>query len=182
MKNPASFFVVICCAVLLTACGARKQLIGSDGIYHVKIGGGMPPANQYEFNGIVCNDSIAEEDEYSWRIVTLDYKKGKVRVEEDFFMDEIVNRIRVETPELHLKNGLKVGSTLADLKKAEKDWYIAPLPKYQRWDFYSRKFPRIHFLVEAPGKSMSAADAENWESIKIDDFSPESLVEMIVIF
>lgn len=166
-------------AALLTACGPGKKIIGTSGLHAIRLGDEMPPYNVDDVKGIpITGDSIAEEGEFSWRVATLGYKKGPVYLESDFYGADNLNRIRIETPELKLRNGLRVGMTVKDLLQKSPNWYIAPLQNYGLFDFYSRRFPGMHFLIRDPKRDMSDP---NWESYTPDQFAPESAIVAIVV-
>jgi hypothetical protein len=164
----------------LSACGPGKKIIGANGLHAIHLGDEMPAYNVDAIKGIpITGDSIAEEGEFSWRVATLGYKKGPVYLESDFYGADNLNRIRIETPELKLRNGLRVGMNVRDLLQKTSNWYIAPLQKYGLFDFYCRKFPGMHFLVRDASRDMSDP---NWESYSPDQFAPEARIVAIVVF
>ncbi|MEM6269974.1 MAG: hypothetical protein AAF998_11090 [Bacteroidota bacterium] len=182
MKENEFLMTVLAAVVLVLAvsgCGPGKNIIGANGIKGVRLGDEMPAYDVEKVAGIpVTGDSIAEEGEFTWRVATLGYKKGPVYLESDFYGAENLNRIRIETPELRLRNGLRVGMTVGDLTQKSSNWIISPLPKYKLFDFYSRRYPGTHFLVHDPGRSMEDPD---WESYRPDQFATEAPIVAIVV-
>ena len=175
-----NYFPFILCALLLALVGCTgKKVIRSSGLSYIKLGEEMPPAGIQKWKKFTVNDSIFKEDEYQWRSSILDYRKGKVYLEEDFFSTEVLNRIRIETPELRLRNGLRVGNTVADLVASTPNWYIVPMKRFQMYDFYSELYPRIHFVIKDPSVPM---DSEDYEDYIVQNFNPEAPVRAIVLY
>lgn len=173
------FSLAILISALITGCGAERKIITEKGLRFSKLGGEMPPAGARRHKGLPMHDSLAAQGEYTWRVAVLRYKGGNVVLEEDFFTKEMVNRIRIETPELQLRNGLAVGHTVNDLTVRSTEWYIVPLREYKLFDFYCRMYPGIHFLVDDPAHSM---EDEEWEKYKAPDFNPSAKIVAIVVY
>ncbi len=171
--------VVFLMALTLSNCSGKKVLITSKGLHSIKLGDQLPPAGANSLKGVSLRDTLLEDQEYTWRAALMEYSKGLVYLEEDFSRGEILNRIRVETPELKLKNGLRVGKTVEDLQKINGEWYINPLTEFEVFDFYTKLFPNIHFLVSDEKTDMSDP---NWENYKMEMFNPEAPIVAIVIF
>jgi hypothetical protein len=108
----------------------------------------------------------------------LEYRQGRVMLEEDFYGSDQLSRIRIETPELRMRNGLRVGLAVEDLMKKSGNWYIAPLQKHRLFDFYSRNFPGLHFLVDDPARDISDPD---YSSYTPDQFAPKARIVAIVL-
>ena len=186
MKKPENFkkmqlgVYILAISAIMMSCAGRKR-ISTAGIYQAQIGQEMPAAGLDNLKGVAAEDTLFSEGEYEWRVIKMKYNKGHVFVEEDFYGSDRVSRIRVETPELKMRNGLRVGMTVEDLRKKNSQWIISPIPNFGLWDFYSREFPRIHFVVDAPEKSQEVGE-EGWAGIKIADFAPESEIKIIVVF
>ncbi|HHG83908.1 MAG TPA: hypothetical protein ENJ82_04100 [Bacteroidetes bacterium] len=180
MKNEVQISVLFALMLMLglSACLSSNKMIRSDGLKAIKLGEPIPKEGTPKLSKIPLRDSIIIEGEYSWRAVLMEYKGGLVYLEEDFFGSGNLSRVRVETPELKLKNGLRVGKLVADLKAESNKWYIVPLRKYHVFDFYSRTFPRLHFLVDDPARGM--AD-ENWEAYQLEQFDLEAKIVAIVV-
>lgn len=178
MKRNNSVWLALVLMMLLVSC-ASKKTIRSDGLSFARLGEELPTAGIGKLKGIPVRDTLFAEKEYEWRVSALQYKKGVVFIEEDFYRSEMINRIRIETPELKLKNGWKVGESISTLKNSTSDWAIVPMQRFKLFDFYSPIFPRIHFVVEDPGVNMEDPD---WKSYKIADFNPEAKVVMIVVY
>lgn len=158
-------------------CGGRK-LITSSGIHALQLGDPMPAQGISRLRGHSARDTFELQGEYQWREVVLEYRKGNVYLEEDFFGSDQLARVRIYTPELALRNGLRVGMTVQDLQAKANDWTILPLPDYNLMDLYSRTMPRIHFLVDDPAL---AKDGE-WTDYTLSQLAPLSPIKVIVIF
>ncbi len=163
----------------MTSCSGKKSMITSKGLYGINLGDQLPAPGTDKYKGIPLRDTLMEDDEYTWRASLMEYKEGLVYLEEDFSRSAYLNRIRIETPELKLKNGLRVGRTVEDLRKVKGEWYINPLQKFEVFDFYTRLMPNIHFIVSDQETDMSDPD---WKNYKMDMFSPEAKIVAIVIF
>ena len=138
----------IAAVVLLVSCGGSKK-ISRSGLKYIQIGDPMLKEGMDHLKGHAARDTIFNEDGYIWRAVILKYNTGKVYVEEDFFEKKVVNRIRIETPDLISRKTIKVGMNFADLKALGDDWEIVYLDSYRVFDVASIDFPSIHYLVKA---------------------------------
>lgn len=174
-----SYSLLFMALVMLAGCSGRKKLITTNGIHAIKLGDQVPPRGTEELKGISLRDTLLEDNDYQWRAALMEYKKGLVYLEEDFFGSEDLNRIRIETPELHLKNGLRVGKTVGDLREIQPQWYISAYPDYGVFEFYSRKFPQIHFLISTEQVKM---DAEYVDEYSIEAFGETDPIVGIVVF
>lgn len=166
-------------ALTLANCSGRKHTIGKDGLHAIKLGENLPAPGTESLKGVPLRDTLFRDSSYTWRASVMQYKEGIVLLEQDFFGEESLNRIRIETPELKLKNGLRVGKTVADLKKINGEWYIAPLERFKVFEFYSELFPYTHFIVSAPEMDMSDPD---WRNYSMEAFQEEAKIVAIVLF
>lgn len=88
------------------------------------------------FKDTVFVDSVDARDEkgkftrteLAWNVRMLHFATGTVYLEADFEEGFLLNRIRIETPEYHTKNGLGVGSTVADIVKGYEGEQLQVLP------------------------------------------------------
>lgn len=181
MKKLLSILLILGTAALLFSCSAKKMLIKSDGLHYIKFGEEIPPVGAKRIaKRYALRDSILEDEDTSWRASVVKHKEGLVYLEEDFYTKELLNRIRIETPELHLRNGLKVGDTLADLMATTNKWYVYPMKKFNLYEFSSPDlYPRIHFVVDDPTVPMTS---ENREDYPLEGFAPSAVVKMIVLY
>lgn len=182
MKKSNFYWVMLGMALLMvgmvSSCVPRKKLIRADGLYVINLGEEMPPFGDDEFKGYPMRDTTEADGDFSWRVTLLEYKEGQVVLEEDFYGSDQLNRIRIETPELRLRNGLRVGMTVEDLLKKSGKWFIAPLQKYRLFDFYTRNLPGLHFLVDDPAHDISDPD---YAAYSPDQFSPTARIVAIVL-
>ena len=177
--RPAYFFLLLFVGISLVGCAGKKTMITSNGLHGIKLGDQLPAVGTESLKGVSLRDTLLEDKDYTWRAALMEYTDGLVYLEEDFSRGETLNRIRVETPELKLKNGLRVGKTVGDLQKIKGEWYINPLTDFEVFDFYTRLMPNIHFLVADAKTDMSDPD---WKNYKMDMFDPEAQIVAIVIF
>lgn len=127
---------------------AGPATLRKDGLSYLKVGDPMPEDSLKKLEGLPVNGTLVSEEGYSWRALTVDYKEGPVVVESDFGQRTVVSRIRVETPELRLKDGLRVGQSLDDLRAKTDRWIAKPFPKYELIEMVSTKYPRRVFLLQ----------------------------------
>lgn len=180
MKKLLSISIVLLTAALLVSCTGKKMVIKSNGLSYIKFGEDIPPVGTKSIKNYALQDSIFEDEETSWRAAVVAHKQGNVYLEEDFYTKEALNRIRIETPEFHLRNGLKVGNTLGDLLETTDKWFIIPMKKYDLYEFSSPTlYPRIHFVVDDPSVPM---DGESYEDYEVGAFDTGALVKMIVLY
>jgi hypothetical protein len=177
MKQLSALAAVVLLALSLLGCASRRTL-GTTGLPYARIGASMPEPGGFKVKGHSVKDTLFEDGRYEWRVAQVRYSEGVVYVEEDFYGSGKISRIRVETPQVKLKNGLQTGKTVAELAAITSDWYISPMPKYGLFDFYSRLFPRTHFVVDAPGVPTDRA----WEDYKLQDFPVQSQIVMITVY
>jgi hypothetical protein len=159
-------------------CAGGKKLITSTGIHKFKLGDQMPPTGIDHLRGRSARDTFELQGDYQWRQVVLEYRKGNVYLEEDFFGSDYISRVRIYTPELALRNGLRVGLAVSDLQTKASDWTIVPLPDFNLMDLYSRTMPRIHFLIDDP----AVAKDKDWSEYKIEQLAPAAPIKGIVVF
>jgi hypothetical protein len=182
MKNRFRFSILLLVALAaanLQGCVGAAKTITNKGLKLATLGEEMPPAGSRRYKGCAMRDSLAEQGEYSWRISELKVKGGKIFLEEDFFSSGSINRIRVESPNFKLRNGLQVGMTVNDLRESANEWFVAPLRDYHVFDFYTRLLPGIHFIVDDPSHGM---EEEEWEKYPASEFSGEAKVVAIVVY
>jgi hypothetical protein len=161
---------------LAWGCQGRKS-IGNSGVHAARLGDPMPPQGQDRLRGHAIRDTFVQEGEYQWRQVVMDYKKGRVYIEEDVTGEATVSRIRIYTPELSMANGLKVGMTAGDLKAKTQDWTISGFPEYNLLDFYSRTYPRTHFIIDDP----SVPKDLDWTEYKLENVKDNARIVAIVL-
>ncbi len=182
MKKSNSSSILLLATLLscvsIAGCAGNRSIITSAGLHDFKIGAPMPPAGSDRLHGHSVRDTFVAQGEFQWREVVVDYRKGAIYLEEDFFGSEFLSRVRIYTPELRLRNGLHVGMAVSDLGAKASDWVLVPLPDYQLIDAYSRTMPRIHFLIDDPAASKTG----NWEDYKLDQLAPTAKITTIVVF
>jgi hypothetical protein len=177
-RNPGFHAIALALTLFLalSSCAGPSK-ISKHGLAFIQLGDSMPEYGLYDYQGHKVTDSEMNEGGYSWRVCTLAYAKGQVLLESDFQDQTRLNRIRVETPELQVKGGLKVGDSLADLLDYTSQWNARPYPAYKLMELTTPKLPRIIFLLRV-------ADFDAWadqEVVSVTDLPGKSEVAGIVI-
>ena len=150
MKKPETYFdmflriaPLLWLACLLLACSS-STLIRSNGTKHLKLGDAMPDSSKQTFKGHTMRDTVFKGEGYEWNASVIDYPRGAVILEQDFFGNDFINRIRIESADFSYKKKIRVGSKLADLKAVSPEWSLTHLKEYNRIDIYT---DGIHFLI-----------------------------------
>ena len=142
------------CLAGLISCQAHKELV-PKGLKFAQIGEEMIAPDTYKLKGKYLRDTLFQEEEYTWRAAVLDYPTGKVYIEEDFYGQNRINRIRVEAGQFSFRKELFPGMSIAELKQLPWQWEISYLEAYGVWDLHSTAFPRLHLLVPVDTPSIS---------------------------
>jgi hypothetical protein len=138
----------------------------------------MPPPGTGRFGGHCVRDTFELQGDYRWRVLLMRFRKGNVYLEEDFYGSSHLARIRIQTPELALRNGLRAEMKVCDLSARASDWTIVPIPDFSLVDLYSSTMPGIHFLVSDPNVPVDA----NLLGFSIQQLSPDAPIKIIVVF
>lgn len=138
----------------------------------------MPRLGRTELEGFPLTESTVHENGYAWRVCTLGYPGGMVFVESDFTSQKMVNRIRVETPDLKVKGGLRVGQQLHELIDKTNSWKARPFPAYRLIEMTSPKYPRMVFLLNEKGFDYS----QEVEQVELSELSGTSKLVGIVVW
>ena len=156
----------------LSSCG--RYVLHPEGFRQVKLGASYEVVEVMKWRGD-RRDTVFSEGDYSWRGTVLGAGDGQILVEEDFFGDQRINRIRVESEKFRTREGLRVGDELSALKALASSWYVTPLPEYGLTDLFSDTYPAYHFLVEwLPDDRMT-------DSLSIDMLSDTLPISGIVL-
>lgn len=142
------------CLAGLISCQAHKELV-PKGLKFAQIGEEMIAPDTHKIKGKYLRDTLFQEEEYTWRAAILDYPTGKVYIEEDFYGQNRINRIRVEASQFSFRKELFPGMSLAELRQLSWQWEMTYLEAYQVWDLTSQAFPRLHLLVPVETSSIS---------------------------
>lgn len=159
-------------------CAGSRRLITSNGVHALQLGQALPEPGTARLRGHSIRDTFVEQGDYQWREVVVEYRKGRVYLEEDFYGSEHLSRVRVCTPELRTRTGLRVGMPVSELLAKASDWTLVPLPEYDLLDAYSRTMPRLHFIIDDP----AIPKDRSWDEYKLEEVSPTAVIEMIVVF
>ena len=138
-------------AMGLLSCRS-SHVVRGDGLKHIRLGAPMPTPTNQQLRRVPTRDSLMREGGYEWMAKILDYEQGEVWVESDFFGEDKVNRIRIETPELYVKapDKLRVGSTVAEMKAMHQRWQVEWLAEYGYYDVIDPTYLHVHYLISAP--------------------------------
>ena len=87
------------------------------------------------FKDTVFSDTVQAEGGEAvkdWNVRLLRFASGTVFLEADFETGHLLNRVRLQTPEYKMKNGLGVGSAVAEIVKAYEgeQLYVLPFEEY----------------------------------------------------
>lgn len=165
---------------LLASCTGSK-VISSEGLPYAQLGEPMPAPDAASLGGHRLRDTLFQAGGYEWRAAIVDYgKKGKVYLEDGFWGEGKVNRIRVESPKFRLENAeqVRVGMDWEALQPLGKDWQVVYLADYGLLDAFSETFPHLHFLIRDAQQSPEALAAEE---ILAGQVSADASVAAIVL-
>ncbi|MEM6263174.1 MAG: hypothetical protein AAGI38_11745 [Bacteroidota bacterium] len=160
--------------LLLQSCRSPWS-IRPEGLRNLQLSSQMPGAEDQRFQGYQVSDTVLREEGYEWQTLIIHHAQGNVWVEADFFKGEVINRLRIETPEFHVKKKIRVGNVWKELQPMAAGWNLTYLPTHQRIDAYSSEFPGIHFLFptkEAPNPS---------EALSINSIPQDAEIVAIVV-
>ncbi|MEM6804717.1 MAG: hypothetical protein AAF696_25190 [Bacteroidota bacterium] len=134
-------------ALVLSACTSTNK-ITEKGLAFAKLGDPMPEKGLEAYGGNAVRDTAYDEGGFQWRALIVSYPEGEVFIEEDFGGQALINRIRVETPDLKVNKKLEVGMLWKELLPLKKNWDAVYLSDYQVWDVVFPRKGRIHYLIE----------------------------------
>ena len=166
--------------LLMAACSGPK-VISSSGLPYAQLGESMPASGLASLGGRQVRDTLFQEGGYQWRAAIVDYgSKGKVYLEDGFWAEGKVNRIRVESAKFHVKGAEKiaVGMPWQELQPQGQGWQMVYLPDYGLVDVFSDSFPRMHFLIR---ESRLSPEALKNPAIQADSLSPDAAIRAIVL-
>lgn len=161
----------------MMGCVGLKK-IEPDGLSYLTIGEAMPEPGIRRLKGLSVRDTLYEADGFQWRASILRYPHGKVYVEEDFFGNGTVNRIRIESPDLKFKRQFSVGMEVVQLQKLASSWNIYYLDDYQLLDVSASNYPEIHFLVQDQALLQRRPEED---TLSLEDLNPQARVRAIVV-
>lgn len=172
-------FILLMSSLLFQSCFPVSCLptnaIRKTGLNTVQVGGEMPEEGVEEWQGRAVKDSMIEEAGYRWRMAILSYPQGKVYLEEGFFEDKSINRIRVETPDFTCRKEIRVGSPIGDIRKLGRVRSITLMPEYQRIDVFVKD---MHFLISDQALIESA---QKKAKLTLKDLNPTAEILAIVL-
>lgn len=158
-------FVFIASVILLGLASCRStKTIYPTGLYYAQIGSEMPAEGTSRIKGHSVKDTVFSEGGYEWRATVVKYgKSGNVYLEDGFWGEGKVNRIRVESPKLvfHADEEVHVGMDWNELKPLGREWQLTYLENYGLVDVFSAAYPSMHFLIrETPEATAGLAKGE----------------------
>lgn len=116
-------------------------------------------------------------DTTAWFVKMLQYPDGPVYLEQDFENPHLMGRIRIETASYSHPSGMKVGSSVKELKAKFNEIIPQPFPQYDVMDLvvpYSGK----RMVYQVPLGSYYSADKEEYS---MDDIPEDLKVVRVVI-
>lgn len=131
--------------MILSSC---SFVLKKDGLKDIRLNDKFLSADQITWNRGTPRDTSFSEAGYTWRGVILPLEEGYVLVEEDFFTDNRVNRIRVVSPLYRTRSKIQVGDEVQKLSGITGPWILTPIPEYGVLDISSESLPSFHYLVE----------------------------------
>lgn len=153
--------------ILMVTSGCNPYLLRDNGFRGVRLGNQFDTMETFRWKDGAKRDTLLEEGGYEWRGVILEEEEGFVLVEEGFYGEEKINRIRVESKKFRTKFDITVGDPVSKLRQLSLDWILTPLPAYGKIDIYSETHPSFHFLVPWEG----TGHEEEVSLTDIDDFA-----------
>ena len=166
--------------LFLAACSGSKT-ISSRGLPYAQLGQSMPASGAASLGGRQLRDTLFREGEYEWRAAIVDYgSKGKVYLEDGFWAEGMINRIRVESPKFRVKGAekIRVGMSWEEVRPQGQAWQMIYLPDYGLVDVFSDEFPRMHFLIR---ESRLSPEALEDPAMQADSLSPNAAIRAIVL-
>ena len=170
---------------------AEPDRICPDGLSFVALGqyvANVGPQELFEAGRI--RDTLQSGNGYVWLTRILQFDEGAILVEGDFIDDREltqdkvdasqVNRIQVQTPAYSTAQGLRVGSTFADLQAAFPDstLYLDPIPEYQAVAVQVQGLPLFFNFVEKTPELSAQADRSLSPEMMPADLEISSIVVM----
>lgn len=159
---------------VLIGMGCSPYLLKDNGFRGVELGDDFESVQNLKWRDGTKRDTAFSEGGYEWRGVLLELENGAVLVEDGFFGEQKINRIRVESDKFRTKFDIKVGDPLSKLQQLPVEWVLIPLPEYSKVDISSEAHPSFHFLV--PWES-----TESEEEITLTDLDETQRIVGIVI-
>ena len=163
------------CLSGLISCQVHKELV-PKGLKFAQIGEEMIPPDTHKLKGKYLRDTLFQEEDYIWRASILDYPTGKVYIEEDFYSQNRINRIRVEAKQFSFRKEVYPGMPISELKQLPWQWEMTYLEAYGVWDLNSAAFPRLHLLVPVDTTVFS----DPFSVSSLDQLADESKVKALV--
>jgi hypothetical protein len=193
MKNRILLFVCISAAALLAACKEDKTndtvvppaadpfLFSDSGFTFIHLGDSLVWATitvpegvvkDTVFEQITAATKLTEADTVAWNAKIVRHPDGKVILESEFETFAMLGRAQIESPRYKNKEGIHVGSTVADLKTAYPDLIVKPFGAYKVFEIvHSRQIFHIPMVNAVPDDS----------TITIDQLPPGEKISRIVI-
>ncbi len=175
MKHMLSRLGIYLCLLGAVACQQHREL-APNGLRFIQVGDEMIPPDQGKIKGKYLRDTLFQEEAYRWRAAILDYPTGKVYIEEDFYGQNRVSRIRVEAEQLMFRKQIYPGMSLGELKKLPWKWGVTYLESYQVWDLNSMAFPKLHLLISVD----SSLVAESPILDSLEQLSDQATIKALV--
>jgi len=139
--------VAIFVCIFFAAC-APTYLIKENKTGKFEVGEDWPAVEDFFWKGMTVLDTTFEEGGYNWGVQILENEKGRVLIEEDFFTEGRINRIRVEHPRWKSQQDIRVGQSFGEVKEKFSKGSAVYLSRYQRLDLIIAQKPSVHYLFQ----------------------------------
>ena len=162
--------------MFLISCGKGK-MIYDQGVGTFSIGENWPPTTRSKWRGQPIVDTTFMEGGYEWKGLILKGKEGQIILEEDFFNEGKLNRVRVESPRFITPYDVSVGQEWGGIKEKSSSWIYNWLANYQLMDISHPSWENIHLLIAPQEGFQLPHDYETW----LQTLSDTSVVQSIVV-
>lgn len=153
----------------IVGMGCSPYILKDNGFRGIELGDDFGSVQSLKWKDGPKRDTLFSEGGYEWRGILLEAEHGTVLVEEGFFGEHKINRIRVESDKFRTKFDIKVGDPVSRLQQMSVEWILIPLPEYGKVDIYSESHPSFHFLVpweaESPEGEITLTDIDGSQPV-----------------
>ncbi|MEM9719642.1 MAG: hypothetical protein AAGA10_10360 [Bacteroidota bacterium] len=186
-------------AYLLVGCqteSGREKVwdlhIQDQGLSFISIGDRYTRLDSLDIPYKLTETAYTQEQGYIWLVREMFLDSGKVTFEGNYFKEESLNetdiqnshlnRIRIESPQLSLPNGIKTGMTFKKLKEKLNDaeLELILLNDYNIIDISAPEVSNAHFLFPCPD-TLSVDSSSIVVQLPPTSLPENSLMEAIVI-
>ena len=150
----------------------------SLGFSFIKFGDSLYNKN-IKFENATRLDTVYQSKGFAWRGIEYDFGNGKLKFESDFAIGELLNRVIISTPNFVSSKGIRVGSTMGDLRAKYPDLIGAPMDGFPYFEIASETFPYILFHFDKKDGTERISEVSGL--YKLDDISNDAKIVQIVM-